>query len=227
MRNKKLFYIILIVTLIVIPYTVDALMANCPLGPEVVKDIKGVLRIFQILGPLITVIFTIWEIIRGLAKGEIDKELKTIWQRTFKRVIAAFLLFFIPLLLNLLFQIFGLYDTSSCDFDNPGEAGPRSARSCADAGLTYNEETKQCGKEATDEQICNAYNGREGDTEDRVKCEAKGCTYNWNTGNCNAKEETKCYLLNGQPSNNEHAARCEARTGCTYDMTSGKCNRNS
>jgi hypothetical protein len=89
----------------------------CPLGPEVIKDIKGALRIFQILGPLITVVFTIWEIIKGLTKGEIEKEFKTIWQRTYKRVIAAFILFFIPVLLNLAFQIFGLFGDESCSLD--------------------------------------------------------------------------------------------------------------
>ena len=222
MNKKKTTLYIILALLILVP---NVVYAACPLGPEVTKDLKGILGIFQILGPIITVVFTIWDLIVGLTKGEIEKEFRTIWQKVYKRVIAAFFLFFIPLLLNQAFILFGLYDNESCDLSGNG-SGNETKQSCAAQGKQYDASTNSCKGEASKSQVCDAFSGKKGDNETAGKCEGNsGCKYNWNTGKCTAEYEDKCYAIKGPAASNEQAAKCEAVSGCTYIWNTGECKK--
>ena len=107
----------MIAVILLLPITVYAKAESCPLGPNVTEDIKGALRVIQILGPLITIIFSIWDFFRSLAKGDIEKNVKALGAKVAKRIFATFMLFFIPLLINQAFILFGLYTDESCNLD--------------------------------------------------------------------------------------------------------------
>ena len=103
----------------------------CPLGDDVTKDLVGILRIMKILAPLLVVIYSTYESILALTKGEIDKEQKTLFNKFVKRVGAALLLFVIPILVDQMMQLMNVWDdTGHCVLVDTEEKTTRAPETC-------------------------------------------------------------------------------------------------
>lgn len=74
------------------------------LGEEIERLIKNVLKTIQYLGPILVAILTIFDLIKAALGGE-EEEMKKVYQKLVKRLIAAVLLFFIPLLVNFMLDL--------------------------------------------------------------------------------------------------------------------------
>ncbi len=74
------------------------------LGPTLKKDLEGILKIIQILAPLIVVLLTTVEFIGAVASKD-DDALKKGLNRLVTRLVLVAVLFFLPLILNYLLQI--------------------------------------------------------------------------------------------------------------------------
>lgn len=171
-KNKKI--LLLIAVILLLPITVYAKAESCPLGPNVTEDIKGALRVIQILGPLITIIFSIWDFFRSLAKGDIEKNVKALGAKVAKRIFATFMLFFIPLLINQAFILFGLYTDESCNLDTK----PASAETCAEYGESYDEETGKCSGALDKTSFCASLQVEGDINTSRNKCnQNSNCRY--------------------------------------------------
>lgn len=79
------------------------------LGDEGTQILKNILKTIQYAGPILVALMTIIELVKASINGELD-DLKKMFPRFTKRIIAAILLFFIPLLINLLFNFIGITD---------------------------------------------------------------------------------------------------------------------
>ena len=89
--------------------------AWCPLGDDVTQDLVGILRIMKILAPILVVIYTTYDTVLALTKGEIDKEQKELFNKFAKRVAAAILLFVIPVIVDQMAQLMNVWDdTGHC-----------------------------------------------------------------------------------------------------------------
>ncbi len=77
------------------------------------KILNGIFGLIKIIAPIIAIVFSIIDYLKILVNNNSDGFRKTNI-KTFKRIILAILVFFIPNLLELLFNIFGLYDLSNC-----------------------------------------------------------------------------------------------------------------
>lgn len=80
---------------------------NCDgiLDPDVQKLFKNILNLIKYFGPVLVIALTIFDLIKTSVSGEQD-ELKKISSKFIKRLIAAALLFFMPILIKLLFDLF-------------------------------------------------------------------------------------------------------------------------
>lgn len=98
--------------------------AYCPLGPDVTEDLHGVLRIFNILAPLLCIVFSIVEFIKAITKGDAEGEMKKVFQRFGKRMIYTFILAFIPVLVDQVMIMAGFWDEDGkCDLNVYQENG--------------------------------------------------------------------------------------------------------
>ncbi len=77
---------------------------------EFKKILDGFFGIMQFLAPVIAIVLTIIDYMKALGNGDTKKANI----RTIIRIVLAVLVVFLPLLLDLLFHLFGLYDISSC-----------------------------------------------------------------------------------------------------------------
>ena len=77
---------------------------------EFKKLLDGIFGILQFLAPVIAIVLTIIDYMKALSNGDTKKANK----RTIIRIVLAVLVVFLPLLLDLLFHLFGLYDLSTC-----------------------------------------------------------------------------------------------------------------
>lgn len=75
------------------------------------KILNDIFTLIQILAPIIAIIFTIIDYYKVLTKLGDTKKANL---RTIKRIVVATFVVFLPLILELLFHIFGLYDLSTC-----------------------------------------------------------------------------------------------------------------
>ncbi|MDD4706047.1 MAG: hypothetical protein PHS24_02380 [Bacilli bacterium] len=71
------------------------------LGDTLKKDIESILNVMKIIAPLLVVIFTIYELISAVASKDDDALTKALSRLT-TRIILVAVLFFLPILLNLL-----------------------------------------------------------------------------------------------------------------------------
>ena len=78
---------------------------------EFKKILDGFFGIMQFLAPVIAIVLTIIDYMKSMSNGDTKKANK----RTIIRVFIAVLVVFLPLLLDLLFHLFGLYDISTCN----------------------------------------------------------------------------------------------------------------
>ncbi len=92
-------------------FTCKTILLNSNGEPtEFKKLLDGIFGIMQFLAPVIAIVLTIIDYIKALSNGDTKKAN----MRTIKRIFIAVLVVFLPLLLDLLFHIFGLYDLSTC-----------------------------------------------------------------------------------------------------------------
>ena len=67
----------------------------------------------RLLAPALVIILSTIDYIKAIASSNQD-DLKKVNKKTIKRVVAGLIIFFIPLLLDILFKLFGIYDLSTC-----------------------------------------------------------------------------------------------------------------
>ena len=67
----------------------------------------------RLLAPALVIVLTTIDYIKAIASAKQD-DIKKVNQKTVKRVIAGLIVFFVPLLLDILFNLFGIYDMSTC-----------------------------------------------------------------------------------------------------------------
>lgn len=80
---------------------------------EFKKILNGVYLIIETVAPAIAIVLSVMDYIKALAAGDTSSTKKAT-QKTVKRIIIASLIMFLPLLLELLFHLFGLYDVKNC-----------------------------------------------------------------------------------------------------------------
>lgn len=112
--KKKMF--MLIVLAILLSPTVVLADGNCPLGPDVTKDLYGALKIFNIAAPILCIGFSIYEAIKAISSGDAAKDMKKIATRFGKRVIYTIILIFLPILIDQVMQIADVWGVNgTCD----------------------------------------------------------------------------------------------------------------
>ena len=62
-------------------------------------------------GPILVVLLTIYDLIKVVSESKQDEQLKKIGIKTLKRIIYAVLLFVLPTLITIVFNLVGLYGT--------------------------------------------------------------------------------------------------------------------
>ena len=158
MKKNQLF-ITLIVLLIVFAPAIVLADTTCPLGEDVTKDLSGALKIARIVAPLLVIGLTFKEGITALVKGDAEGQTKKVVGKLLKRLLAAVLLFAIPVIVDAFMQLLNVWDdTGSCKLD----------------GTTYSnnvDANNTTGKTETCEQRC----GHIGDSNGRSAC-LKNCT---------------------------------------------------
>ena len=86
---------------------IDDMLDGCDIvTPELGAKLNWVLNVFKIAGPIMAVILGMIDFTKVLVAGEADKEMKSAWKRFKTRLIAAALLFIIPMILSMLINIF-------------------------------------------------------------------------------------------------------------------------
>ncbi len=95
-------------------YTVDCAI----LSDDFVKILTDILDIVKIAGPLLALGLGMLDFIKVIANGDADKEMKTAFKRFLTRIIAAVLLFLVPLILAFLLDLF-LGNQDGYNSDNP------------------------------------------------------------------------------------------------------------
>jgi hypothetical protein len=75
--------------------------------------VNNILKFIQYLGPVLVGVFTVIDFIKAALSGEQD-DMKKASRNFSKRIIAAILLFFIPTIVNLIFELLGLTAPSAC-----------------------------------------------------------------------------------------------------------------
>lgn len=82
----------------------------CPLGPDVTKDLAGVLKIIRIAAPILVIGLSTFEAIKAITKGDANADMKKVATRFGKRVVFAIILFFITILVDQFMQLLGIWD---------------------------------------------------------------------------------------------------------------------
>lgn len=90
----------------------------CPLGPEVTKDLQGVLKVFNIVAPLLVIVLSTMDAIKAITKGDAAGDLKKVAIRFGKRAALAAVLFFLPIIVNQLMIMLDFWDAAGgCTFE--------------------------------------------------------------------------------------------------------------
>jgi hypothetical protein len=111
---------VLIVVIISLIFVGNNVYAYCPLGPDVTKNLYGLLMILKIVAPFLCIGLSVFDAIKAVTKGDPAGDLKIVFKRFIKRMIYAILLFFIPVLVDIFFQIADVWDANgTCDLYNP------------------------------------------------------------------------------------------------------------
>ncbi len=117
---------IIAILLLIMPFT--AFAAGCPLGPNVTADLAGALKIMKILGPIFAIGYTLYEGIVALTKGGIDAEGKKLFAKFAKRIMAAALLFAVPVLVDSIMQIMNVWDKDGhCVIEEVSSGSPQDS----------------------------------------------------------------------------------------------------
>ncbi len=81
---------------------------------ELKKILDNVFTLIKIGAPAVTIILTIIDYIKAIASSN-SSDLKKVNSKTIKRFIITVLIILLPFILDLMFNIFGLYDLSRCN----------------------------------------------------------------------------------------------------------------
>lgn len=76
--------------------------------------LQDIFTAIKILAPALVIILSTIDYIKAIAASNQDA-MKKANQRTVKRVVIGLIVFFLPFLLDLLFEFFGVYDLTTCD----------------------------------------------------------------------------------------------------------------
>ena len=88
------------------------------LSKDLVEKIEWILDLIKIVGPLLALGLGTLDFVRTVVSGDADKEMKNTFKRFSTRLIAAALLFLIPVILAFLMDMF-LGNQDGYDSDNP------------------------------------------------------------------------------------------------------------
>lgn len=123
MKNKNLIYYI--ATILVFSFLlVPDVLASCPLGEDVTKDLYGILKILQIAGPVLCIAFSTLDVVKTVAKGDAEADVKKVAQRFGKRMIYTVLLFLLPVLVDQVMQIADVWGVNgTCELTAPEVQG--------------------------------------------------------------------------------------------------------
>ena len=117
---KKRFIVFFTLMILITPIAVFADEGVCPLGPDVTKDLYGALMILKIIAPLLCIGLSVFDAIKAVAKGDPSTDLKKVAIKFLKRMMYAIILFFIPVLVDLFFQMADVWGANgTCDLMNP------------------------------------------------------------------------------------------------------------
>lgn len=117
---KKRLFVFFTLMILITPVVVFADEGVCPLGPDVTKDLYGVLMILKIVAPLLCIGLSVFDAIKAVAKGDPSTDLKAVAKKFLKRMMYALILFFIPVLVDLVFQMTDVWGANgTCDLMNP------------------------------------------------------------------------------------------------------------
>lgn len=126
MKKNNLIYYIATFLVFFFVLTFDVL-AYCPLGPDVTKDLYNVLKVMKILAPLLCVVLSTYDAIRAVTKGDPATDMKAVAKKFGKRMIYTILLFFIPVLIDICFQMADVWDANgTCNLEHPEPNEPNS-----------------------------------------------------------------------------------------------------
>lgn len=118
MKKSRNLVIYLVFVVVVSFVFADNVFADCPLGARVTKDLSGVLKIFKIIAPCLVVGYSIYEAIMALTKGDVAADMKKVAKRFAKRLVYAVILFFLPVLVDIIMQMADVWDANGgCDFE--------------------------------------------------------------------------------------------------------------
>lgn len=121
---KKRFFMFLTLMVLITPIAVFADEGVCPLGEDVTKDLYGLLMILKIVAPLLCIGLSVFDAIKAVAKGDPSTDLKAVAKKFLKRMMYALILFFIPVLVDLFFQMADVWGANgTCDLMNPEDNG--------------------------------------------------------------------------------------------------------
>jgi len=81
---------------------------------EFYEFLQGLFTLIKIAAPVLVIALSTIDYIKALASSNAD-EMKKVTQRTIKRAVIGLIVFFLPFLLDILFELFGLYDISGCN----------------------------------------------------------------------------------------------------------------
>lgn len=73
--------------------------------------LQQVFNIIRFAGPILVVLLTVYDLIKVVSESKQDEQLKKVGIKTLKRVIYAVLLFVLPTLITIVFNLVGLYGT--------------------------------------------------------------------------------------------------------------------
>ena len=73
--------------------------------------LQKIFDVVRFAGPILVVLLTIYDLIKVVSESKQDEQLKKIGIKTLKRIIYAVLLFVLPTLITIVFNLVGLYGT--------------------------------------------------------------------------------------------------------------------
>jgi len=109
MKNNKIFKYMFCVYLILFSFNQAVFAASkisCSSFGDFKTDLQNLFNLLKIVVPLLVIGLSIYDFIKAVTAKD-DKDLKQAFQRLIKRCIYAIILFFLPMLLNLLLDFIG------------------------------------------------------------------------------------------------------------------------
>ena len=129
---KKSLNILLVAFVALFAFSTDV-FAYCPLGPDVTKDLSGLLKIINYAAPLLCIVFSVIDVLKTLTKGDAMGNTRPVVNRFLKRLLYTVILFFIPVLVDQFMIMAGVWDEDGgCSFD----ASENGSNGQEDSGLT-------------------------------------------------------------------------------------------